>query len=89
MRIYVGNLPFETTATDLQGLFSPHGSVADVVLPMDRDTGKPKGFAFVEMSSQEEAQRAINALNNKDFNSRTLNVNEARPKPARSGGFGR
>ncbi len=88
MRIYVGNLSYETTDDDLRQLFGQHGSVGEVVLPIDRDTGRPKGFAFVEMHSQEEAQKAMAALHNHNLNSRTINVNEARPKPAGGGGFG-
>ncbi|MBI2945722.1 MAG: RNA-binding protein, partial [Candidatus Wallbacteria bacterium] len=83
MRIYVGNLSYETTDAELQELFGKHGSVSEIVFPMDRDSGRPKGFAFVEMPNNEEAQKAIAALNNQTVNSRTLTVNEARPKPAR------
>ncbi|MBI4871367.1 MAG: RNA-binding protein [Candidatus Riflebacteria bacterium] len=86
MRIYVGNLSYETTQADVQDLFGQHGEVREVVFPMDRDTGRPKGFAFVDMPNQDEAQKAMSALNNQTVNSRTITVNEARPKPARTGG---
>lgn len=88
MRIYVGNLSYDTTTSELQDLFGQHGSVGEIVFPQDRDTGRPKGFAFVEMTNDEEARKAIAALNNQSVGSRTITVNEARPKPVRSGGFG-
>lgn len=86
MRIFVGNLPFSATDTDLTALFEPFGEVQAVQIMTDRDTGKPRGFGFVEMSS-EDAQKAIAALNGKDFQGRSINVNEARPKAERGGGF--
>lgn len=89
--IYVGNLSFQTTQEDLNAAFSQFGNVERVNLVTDRDSGQPRGFAFVEMTRTEEAQKAIAALNGTDLHGRTLNVNEARPKQARGGdrgGFG-
>lgn len=91
MNIYVGNLPYSITDGELQEMFAPHGSVASVRVVTDRDTGRAKGFAFVEMNDATEAQAAIEALNGVQQGGRTLVVNEARPReerPARSGGFG-
>ena len=85
--IFVGNLPFSATEDALRDLFSPLGEVQQVRIMTDRDTGKSRGFAFVEMTQDEDAAKAIAALNGKDFDGRALTVNEARPKPARSGGF--
>ena len=85
-RLYVGNLSYDTTEDTLRAIFEDGGgSVTDVHLVMDRDTGRPRGFAFVEMSSDSEAQSAIEACNGREVDGRTLNVNEAR---ARSGGGG-
>jgi len=87
--IFVGNLSFGTTEDSLRSAFEPYGSVDNVNIIRDRDTGQPRGFAFVEMSNDAEANSAINALNGKDIDGRSLNVNEARPKAERgSGGFG-
>jgi|SRR5579859_397714 len=90
-KIYVGNLPFTTTDTELRALFSEHGTVQSISLPADRETGRPRGFAFLEMS-QSDAARAIQGLNGKDLGGRPLRVNEAEDKPssggARSGGSG-
>jgi len=86
MKIYVGNLSFSTSEDALRGLFEQHGAVASATLVMDRDTGRPRGFGFVEMENASEAQAAIAALNGKEFDGRQLNVNEARPKPAGGGG---
>lgn len=86
-RIYVGNLPFSTTDEELRALFSQHGTVESVSLPTDRETGRPRGFAFVDMN-QADAARAIQNLNGKDVGGRALRVNEAEDKP-RSGGGGR
>ena len=86
-RIYVGNLPFSTTDEELRALFSQHGTVESVSLPTDRETGRPRGFAFVDMN-QADAARAIQNLNGKDVGGRALRVNEAEDKP-RSGGDGR
>jgi cold-inducible RNA-binding protein len=83
MKLYVGNLSFQTTERDLRELFAAHGTVTDAVLMMDRDTQRPRGFGFVTMSSSEEGQRAIDALNGQNHGGRDLTVNEARPMEAR------
>jgi cold-inducible RNA-binding protein len=83
MKLYVGNLSFETTENDLQDLFEKHGKVTEVSLLMDRMTGKSRGFAFVTMSDTAEANAAMTALNGKEVNGRTLNVNEARAREER------
>lgn len=88
VKLYVGNLPFSTTEDDLRGLFEPHGEVQSTAVVMDRDTGRSRGFGFVEMSDNAAAQAAIAALNGQQINGRALVVNEARPKEQRSGGFG-
>jgi RNA recognition motif-containing protein len=85
-KLFVGNLSFNTTENDLQDAFAAHGTVTEANLMMDRDTGRPRGFAFVTMSSPEEAQKAIDALNGATMDGRNLTVNEARPKEARTGG---
>lgn len=87
-KLYVGNLPYETSESDLQALFEQAGPVESVQVMRDRDTGRARGFAFVEMVNEGDAQTAINQLNSQAFGGRTLTVNEARPQPARSGGFG-
>ena len=87
-RLYVGNLPYETGETDLQDLFARAGNVESVKVMRDMATGRARGFAFVEMSTDEEAKRAIDQLNNFQLGGRGLTVNEARPKPVSSGGFG-
>ena len=86
-KLYVGNLPYDTTETDLQDLFAGAGSVESVNVMRDMATGRARGFAFVEMGSDEEAQQAISMLNEKPFGGRNLTVNEAKPKTS-SGGFG-
>jgi RNA recognition motif-containing protein len=78
--IFVGNLDFAATESSIRTLFEAHGKVDRVSLVTDRDTGRPRGFAFVEMSDSAEADRAIAALNGTDLGGRTLNINEARPK---------
>jgi cold-inducible RNA-binding protein len=78
--IFVGNLDFAATESSLRTLFETHGKVDRVSIVTDRDTGRPRGFAFVEMSDSSEADRAIAALNGTDLGGRTLNINEARPK---------
>ena len=83
MKLYVGNLSFETTENDLQDLFEQHGTVNEVHLMMDRMTGKSRGFAFVTMNDNEQANAAKNALNGHELNGRALNVNEARPREDR------
>jgi len=88
-KLYVGNLSYDITENDLQDLFSQHGTVTEVHLPTDRDTGRPRGFAFVTMDTAEGAQAAINALNGQNQAGRNLTVNEARPREERpAGGFG-
>jgi RNA recognition motif-containing protein len=86
--IFVGNLSFGTTENTVRSLFEAYGSVDRVNIVTDRDTGQPRGFAFVEMSVDSEANAAISGLNGRDVDGRTLNVNEARPKAERSGGGG-
>ena len=83
MKLYVGNLAFETTENDLQDLFGEQGKVTEVALLTDRMTGKSRGFAFVTMESNETAQTAIAALNGKELHGRTLTVSEARPREER------
>ncbi len=87
-RLFVGNLSFDTTENDLQDAFAEHGTVTEANLMMDRATGRPRGFAFVTMSSAEEAQKAIDALNGKSVGGRPLTVNIARPREERAGGGG-
>src|SRR6267142_1152047 len=88
-KLYVGNLPYETGETELQELFGQFGSVDSVRVMRDMATGRARGFAFVEMATDEEAQAAIDKLHNYEFGGRNLTVNEARPRPERSsGGFG-
>jgi RNA recognition motif-containing protein len=82
-KLYVGNLTYETTDSDLQNLFGPFGTVQSAQVIMDRDSGRSKGFGFVEMNSGEEAQAAINGLNEHDNNGRKLTVNEAKPREER------
>src|SRR3954466_8016192 len=86
--IFVGNLNFGTTEQDIRALFEAYGSVDRVNIVTDRDTGQARGFAFVEMSNDAEGNAAINALNGRDLDGRTLNVNEARPKPERGSSGG-
>jgi len=87
-KLYVGNLPFAVGETELQDLFGRCGQVESVTIMRDQATGRPRGFGFVEMSTDEEAKKAIDTFNGSDLGGRSLTVNEARPKPARSGGFG-
>ncbi len=86
--IFVGNLDFGATESSIRSMFEPYGAVERVNLVTDRDTGRSRGFAFVEMSNSIEADNAISALNGADMNGRALNVNEARPKPQGGGGRG-
>ncbi len=86
-KLYVGNLPFSATEDSVRDLFAPHGSVEKVSLINDRETGRPRGFGFVEMSSS-DASRAMQALNGKDFGGRALKVNEAQDRAGGSGGGG-
>jgi RNA recognition motif-containing protein len=87
-KLYVGNLSYDTNDGDLEQLFAAHGTVDSASVIMDRATGRSKGFGFVEMSSDDEAQAAIAALDGQDFSGRAIKVNEARPKPAGGGGGG-
>ena len=91
-KLFVGNLSYDCTDTDLQDLFAQHGTVTDVHIPLDRMSGRPRGFAFVTMSTQEEAQEATESLNGSQFLGRPMTVNEARAReerrPPRSGGGG-
>ena len=87
-KLFVGNLDFKVTENDLQDAFAAFGTVVEANLVTDRTTGRPRGFAFVTMSSPEEAQKAINGMNGKDLGGRALNVNVARPPGERSGAGG-
>ena len=92
-RLYVGNLPYDSTEADITDAFSAHGTVQNVNLIMDRDTGRPRGFAFVEMPDDQAAQAAMSALDGAEVGGRTLKVNEARPREDRGsrgggGGYG-
>jgi len=86
--IFVGNLSFGATEETVRSLFASHGSVERVNIVTDRDTGKARGFGFVEMTNDVEGEKAIAALNGTDLDGRALNVNEAHPKPASNGGRG-
>jgi len=86
--IFVGNLSFSTTEDELRQMFEAYGQVDRVSIMTDRDTGRSRGFGFVEMASNEDGEKAITALNGSQTGGRTLNVNEARPKTERSGGGG-
>lgn len=91
MKLYVGNLPYSMTDSDLQNLFEQHGTVQSAQIIVDRDTGRSKGFGFVEMGTAQEGQAAIQALHDQEINGRKLTVNEARPREERgprSGGGG-
>jgi RNA recognition motif-containing protein len=85
-KLYVGNIPYETNEDDLQALFAQAGSVESVNVMRDRETGRARGFAFVEMASDNDAQNAISQLHDQPFGGRRLTVNEARPQAARGGG---
>lgn len=87
-KLFVGNLSFKTTENDLQDAFAACGTVVETNIMMDRMTGRPRGFAFVTMSSPEEAEKAIEALHGKEFDGRALTVNVARPREERPGGGG-
>src|SRR5438874_12051296 len=86
--IFVGNLSFGATEDKVRSLFEAYGTIDRVSIVTDRDTGQPRGFGFVEMSNDAEGNRAITELNGRDLDGRALNVNEARPKESRGGGFG-
>jgi cold-inducible RNA-binding protein len=87
-KLYVGNLSYQVDSSELEQLFGAHGQVVSAQIINDRDTGRSKGFGFVEMSSDQEAQAAITALNGQEHQGRALTVNEARPREERSGGGG-
>ena len=87
-KLYVGNLSFNSTESDINEAFGAHGTVTSVNVIMDRDTGRPRGFAFVEMSNDQEAQSAVQALDGQDLDGRSLKVNIAKPREPRSGGGG-
>ena len=87
-KIYVGNLPFTASETEVRELFEAHGTVDSVNLIEDRETGRPRGFGFVEMAEDSAAQTAISALNGTSYGERSLNVNEAKPRESRGGGGG-
>ena len=88
-RLYVGNLPFRTSESDLEQVFGEFGTVQSVAIVTDRDTGRSRGFGFVEMSTDAEAQAAIEAMDGKDLDGRNLTVNVAKPREDRRGGGGR
>lgn len=87
-KMYVGNLSYDTSEARLRELFEQHGEVASANLVMDRDTGRPRGFGFVEMTDESQANAAIDALNGQEIDGRQLTVNEARPRENRGGGGG-
>ncbi len=87
-KLFVGNLSYDVSDDDLKGLFEEHGAVTSAQVIVDRETGRSKGFGFVEMGSEAEAQAAIDALHSKDINGRSLTVNMARPRESRNGGGG-
>ena len=87
-KLYVGNLPFSTTEAELRQAFEKHGQVESVAVIMDRETGRPRGFAFVEMADANGAAAAMQSLDGRDFGGRALRVNEANERPPRSGGGG-
>lgn len=88
-KLFVGNLSFKTTQQDLEELFAQYGEVVSVAIPQDRETGRQRGFAFVEMANQENAEAAIKALNGRDLDGRQIAVNVSTPKPKNGGGGGR
>ena len=89
MKLYVGNLPYNTSEEDLRNLFAQYGNVESVAVITDRDTGRSKGFGFVEFGDDNEARNAISALSGQEYGGRALTVNEARPKTQSGGGGGR
>ncbi len=86
--MYVGNLSYDATDTDIRSLFEPHGTVTDVFIVKDRESGRPRGFAFVSMEEKAQMDAAIEALNGEEFMGRNLNINEARPREERPRGGG-
>ncbi|MEQ8618730.1 MAG: RNA-binding protein [Lacipirellulaceae bacterium] len=89
MKLYIGNLSYNTSQETLEAAFTAHGDVSEVAIINDRETGRPRGFAFVTMNNDDEARSAMEAVNGQEIDGRTVTVNEARPKPQRSGGGGR
>jgi RNA recognition motif-containing protein len=87
-KLFVGNLSFNTTENDLQDAFAAHGTVTETNLMMDRETGRPRGFGFITMSTPEEAQKAIEVMNGRSMDGRALTVNVAKPREERTGGGG-
>jgi RNA recognition motif-containing protein len=87
-KMYVGNLSYDATDTDIRELFEAHGTVTDVFIVKDRESGRPRGFAFVSMETEEEMTAAIEGLNGEEFNGRALTINEARPREERPQGGG-
>ncbi len=87
-KLYVGNLPFSATEADLRELFEAHGTIESINVITDRETGRPRGFAFVEMEDAESASKAMQALDGNDMGGRNLKVNEANERPPRGGGGG-
>ena len=88
MKLYVGNLPFSANEDDIRGLFDDFGSVVDLHIPMDRETGRPRGFAFVTLSTREFGEAAINSLDGRDMDGRNLRISEAQERTPRGGGGG-
>lgn len=88
-KLYVGNLPYSVDSSELEQMFSAHGTVTSAQIITDRETGRSKGFGFVEMANDQEAEAAINAMNGQDNGGRPLTVNEAKPREDRGGGGGR
>ena len=88
-KLYIGNLSYDVSSSDLEAMLAAHGTVLSAEVISDRSTGRSKGFGFVEMSSEDEANAAIEALNGQETGGRTLTVNEAKPREPRSGGGGR
>jgi RNA recognition motif-containing protein len=86
--LFVGNMSFQTTETELRSMFEPYGEISKIRVMTDRDTGQARGFGFVEMANDDEAAKAISALNGREMNGRALNVNEARPKTEYAGSRG-
>ena len=84
-KLFVGNMSFDTTEGELRSIFEPYGEITSINVITDRDTGRPRGFAFVELANDGEAAKAITELDGKEVGGRALNVNEANPKPERSG----
>lgn len=88
MKLYVGNLPFSATEDEIRALFEEYGSVVDLHIPMDRETGRPRGFAFVTLSTREHGEAAINNLDGQDMGGRSLRISEAQERAPRGGGGG-